>query len=641
MSGALPPALRVCVALALRDIRLHRARTWAAVLVVLVAAAAASTALTTVVRAVAPGSTLSGTTATATVDEHTVRFLMMVAIVALTLATVLVVPVFLVGFRRQVRELGQLAAAGAVPRQLISVVLTSALTVGALGGGGGTVLGLVIGTVITGAPGRPSLAQVVLPLVAALGLTVGLLVLCALCAAYPARLAARLDIMAALRDRVPSAARRSWASRPKLALACVTVALGAPGTLLLRLGSAGGSAPALAGGVLLATAALCGLAALVALVVIGAPVTRPLAARYALRDAGRHLLQILPGASAGAALIAALVAGVVFAGTSSAAETRSYVPVAPVGGALVLAGAEQARDAVSAVAGVRAEARVRTVVGSASWLVLPVAGAPRSLDARPNALNDGGALLGDPELIELFDLPDAAAAALARGQAVGRTTLADAIDDGTLDVRTSTGVVEIPTVAALPVSAPAALLLPAELIDSMQLQLADAGTVVMAARPLVAGDEPRVHEALADGWVMVETGPPAVSATPTQYGLTALACLLTFLVVLLLTTLTREESAADARTLEAVGASPGFVRRAGAVKASVQTGAAAVCGVPAGVGLGLVLLDVRASWIPGTVVEAVIPWSGLAAVILLLPPLVAVAAGAAGERSPALARRSS
>jgi len=90
-------------------------------------------------------------TASATLDDHVVAYLVVFAVVAAIAQVALIAPLFLAGFRRQVAMLGRLAAVKASRRHLVERVLAPAVILGLTG----SVVGLAVGATITGAPGAP------------------------------------------------------------------------------------------------------------------------------------------------------------------------------------------------------------------------------------------------------------------------------------------------------------------------------------------------------------------------------------------------------------------------------------------------------------------------------------------------------
>lgn len=634
-------AVLAVLRLARRDLLAHRARTALAVLVVAVASSLAATTVSAIARTLAPGSSVAqsgaqSAAATGTVDAHVVDFLLIVAFIALVLMVMLIVPVFLTGFRRQMRQLGQLAAAGAAPAHLMGAVLVPAASIGVVGGAIGAVIGYVAGSALTPAPGAPSSAQLLVPALACVAVVLGVVALCLACAAYPARQAAHIAVIDAVRGRTSttgSSSRRPW-------LWVAGLVAGAAGVVLLRSSARTGAVPGLLVGLLLACVALCCLVAVLAASAARIRVARSFSATFALRDASRHLLRVVPGTGAGAAILATLVAAVVFTGSTAANEVRSHIPVAPLGAALVVgASVEEASEAVATVAGVAQAVPVRVVDGTQGVAALSPGQAPVVLDRSPTALTDGRALVADPDVLDLFGLQGAARADLDRGAVVVREDLASSISDGSLTLQNGGGQVHLDAAASLPANAPAGMIVPATLLDELGAQVEQSAVVVVAARALDEADVQAISDALASGFVSVEAGSPVGGSAPTQFLLIGLGAALVFAVILLLAALARDESRADVATLEAVGAGPGFARRVAFTQSFLQALLAVLVGAPTGLALGSVLLELREISVPATGAATQVPWVPLGVAVAVLPALVAFAVAALAPRPTAMARR--
>ncbi len=133
---------------------------------------------------------------TASASARTLSFLLAaVAAVSLLVGGIGIMNIMLVSVTERTREIGLRLAVGARPRDVLSQFLIEATTLASIGGALGVVLGLVIATSIANAAGWPVLVspEAVLIAVGVSGL-VGVFF-----GFYPARRAARLDPIEALR----------------------------------------------------------------------------------------------------------------------------------------------------------------------------------------------------------------------------------------------------------------------------------------------------------------------------------------------------------------------------------------------------------------------------------------------------------
>ena len=268
---------------------------------------------------------------------------------------------FAVGARRQVRELGLLAANGGDRRDIRRVVLAQGIVLGGLGGLVGLALGFVPVLVGWSAWERSAdhafAGLVVVPsdlaLIGGFGVLAGLLA-----AIVPAMSASRVPVLAALSERTPvperpmraplagiallatgaavaflAAARaRALDARYERALAGVDLTAGAPlmdppaTRLYIALSLLGFAAMAL--GLLLAAPALVGAVGRLAR-------WFPLVARLALRDAGRHRHRTAPAICAVVMAVAGTVAIGYVISADDAASRDSYELVLPLGATFV------------------------------------------------------------------------------------------------------------------------------------------------------------------------------------------------------------------------------------------------------------------------------------------------------------------
>ncbi|MFI6323934.1 FtsX-like permease family protein [Nonomuraea sp. NPDC050556] len=343
-------------------------------------------------------------------------------VVMAVLETVLLAgPAFAVGLRRRRRELAMLAAHGASPSHLRTVVLADGLILGGSAAVLATVLGVVLG--IAGSPVAGRLGGMLGPVevpwlyvlgVAALGLVSGLLA-----ALVPAVQAGRQPAALVLAGRTPEIHAR--AGRPRMGLALAVAGLAAT-YLALREDDAW----VLAAAVLIQL----GLVALMPWLVktSGRLAARlPLPMRLSVRDAARHRIRTASAAAAVMATTTTVLAIAISVNSNDVAARDAYYPGLPAGTTMV--GARGADDA--------GWDRVRKLV--AERLPARTVEAGAATDARGRQLmlglttenlrgyhdnsygrNGADLPIGDPSLLRLVQGRDdpVAAAALAGGRAV-------------------------------------------------------------------------------------------------------------------------------------------------------------------------------------------------------------------------------
>lgn len=606
----------VALRLGRRDAAAHRLRS--AMVVVLVAVATGVGALPAVAlaRAVTPGSVLgiSGTRydgledRLVRIDPATFTTLGVVGAVAALQAIVLIAPAFLLGVRRRVRELGVIAAAGASPSDLRRAVLAPGLICGVVGAAVGASVAyvLVLLAIPVGSPGE--LLTGALAAVAA-GLAGTAVAVTA--AWYPAVVAMRESEPGAL-SGVPSLRTVPWILPAALAAVAAGVLLAVHGTA---------SRPvAVIGGVLAAEAGL--IAALgVALGALERVPARGAVTTYVLRDAARHRLRVLPAVAAGVAMVALASAAMVYQHTQHAAEAaRSSFPSAARGSVWVLT--DDSPERLADRAGTSALTPVRAAVGPDGPAVVVVDG--HLLGG--SALTSEGPLVGDRDLAAALGLSPQAGDDLDAGRvlvAEGGQVSAD----GTvvLDVLGGRTGVVVPAAVAEGVGDYAGVILSQDAADELGLTVRGVGVIASDDGPL----DPWQVAALAEGASVVELGtdPPDLHDPATQYGLVAAGILAVLLVTWVTTALAAQEARADLETLEAVGAPPRTRRRITAGQAGLVATLGAWCGVPAGIALGALLVDVQASQAimggrPGP--DLSVPWWPVVALLVVLPVVVAL-----------------
>ena len=219
-------------------------------------------------------------------------------ILALFATGLIVAAAFVVGARRQLRELGLVGAVGGEPRHVRAVVWVGGTTLGLIGGAvgssGGVVLALAIHPFLDDLVGRVVGPLDVNPLVLAAAILMGTAA-ATLSALGPARTAGKLSVMGAL-------AGRTAPPRPPgrvAAFGLIVLIVGGAVTAWATLKDAGGILAA--GLVAMLLGILFGIPLLVS--AVGRFANRlPMTGRLAARDAARH------GRRTGAAVAAAVIA---------------------------------------------------------------------------------------------------------------------------------------------------------------------------------------------------------------------------------------------------------------------------------------------------------------------------------------------
>src|SRR6266511_1155310 len=220
---------------------------------------------------------------------------------ALMIAALVAAAAFAAGVRREIRELGLLAAAGGSPAQLRAAVLARGATLGVAGGLAGLAFGALAAVAV-----HPSLGGIVghlprpisLPPLPLVGVVAAAVLAGTAAAWFPARFAARVPPVEALDARVPGGPPSRHVSRLgilAIVLGCVITAVGVKPIDNL--------AVSLAGLVLLLGGFVACSAALVAAV---EPLARhlPLAGRVATRQAARNRSRAGPAVAAIAVALA-------------------------------------------------------------------------------------------------------------------------------------------------------------------------------------------------------------------------------------------------------------------------------------------------------------------------------------------------
>ncbi|MGI5287372.1 FtsX-like permease family protein [Nonomuraea polychroma] len=588
-----------------------------------------------------------------------------IAVVLIVMETALLAgPSFAVGLRRRRRELAVIAAQGASGPQLRTIVLADGLVLGGVAALLGAVLGIGAGALVESVAARTldwTHGPVDVPWWQVLGV-VSLGVLSGVTAALvPAVQASRQSPVHVLAGRA-SVDMRTRAGRPVL------------GSVLVALGI-GGSFVAVHRGVL--SVAACGAVLVLGLVALmpwlvqatGHLAARlPLPLRLSVRDASRHRVRT---ASAAAAVMAATMGAVtVGIGLSSAyAEREAHrLTVFPAGTltigrydaddqtwSTIRAAAEKALPGVELVPGLRATNQQGTNVNLTMPWDRRACGTTRCTPPDWYRLS---LPIGDERLLELIQgrHDPQAAAALRAGKAVAFD--AGLVRGGMLELTSEVWAVESNTrptrfkvpavVASAAESVQTGALIPASAVTAAGFKVAE--RVVHASHVpadlerldldlgVVAGGgafvdlEQRADESLA-GMLVVLLGGALVLVFGGTFAATGLAA---------------ADMRQDLDTMSAVGGAPVVRRLVVAAQAAYISGLGAVAGLAGGLVSGIALTwpmtrmgdraPGAALFDPGpTTID--IPWSFLAVMVIGLPLLAALVAGAFTRTRLVLARR--
>jgi len=574
-----------------------------------------------------------------------------IAALALMIAMLIVAAAFAAGVRREVRDLGLLAAVGGTPAQLRASVLARGITLGLVGGLAGVALGILAAVAVYPALGRITgrlphpLALPVLPL---LGAAAAAMLAGTAAALFPARFAARVPPVDALHARVPTGPPPRHVSR----LGIVAIVLGSAITAV-------GARPinnlavSLAGPAILFGGFVACSTAVVAAVEPLARRRLPLAGRIAARQAARTRSRTGPAVAAITVALAVPVFVASVALTGQADDRAHWLPAQ---------GQDQLRISYAARSeGEPPPAAVRAVVAAIPGAVaaplrqalFPDEQMPVVVSPRPSVRQTeepSGLYVGDDDLLAALGA-QRAAAHLATGKVVGvgRTTT----DNGRValhreDFRDNAG-------NAASILDPDARALPAAQVDNRPLisvhyviSASEAqrqgltsyprGTLVRAPHAITSDDLQAARAALASyPELTVDAGPgtpPQSVTTPLLMLLFAVSGAVALAVVAAMVALAQAESRTERRTLFAVGASPAVLRGTAAATAALLALLGGVLAVPAGL-LPLAAVDAATS----AAVPLVVPWVGLAVGAVLVPALAAVGSAAltkttSGSRGP-------
>jgi putative ABC transport system permease protein len=578
------------------------------------------------------------------VDASSVAMGALVVLFGLVEVVLIVGSAFAVGARRQVRDLGLLAASGGAPSDVRRVLLGQGLVLGV----GASVLGAAggIGVFLAGVPVYERFAHthvwtrdvdwVVVAALTLLGSLTGVVA-----ALVPAWSIGRLTPLAALSGRFPLRAGESHAHRPAFVLT---------GTGLLALVVAGwwtareyapppvtvpeqqmfASQPSvlplvLGGfGLLMMIGGVVWSAPYVVRRVAGVGRLLPLSGRYAFRDAARHRFRT----AAAAVALTVTVAGAVFAGfvmqaVAATVATESNMP--PHSLMIYVDDYESVRSTPQ-----RADQLVATVARVVGPVTAHTAyrlsrrGAPESeltLAAAGGGYQTVSAV--DPATMRYFAGPHGAAA-LRVFESGGLVTLPGArIRDGVVTAAIRPGArkpgnqLEFRAVTISPSRRTAQGELSQAWVSRSTAQRrgldARPGVILaVARRPITTDDLTRLSV------YGIDTFTPDVDLAQQrwlQLGVLGAAGLVTLLVVGIAVALSAAEGRADQATMAAVGAGPWRRRSLGAMHGLFLGLVGALLGVVIGLPAGVSLMQVDG--VPGVQ----LPWWSVACTVLAVPPL--------------------
>lgn len=593
----------------------------------------------------------------------------------LTQAAIVAAGAFAVGVRRQLRDLGLIAAAGGRPADLRRVVIAAALVLGTAGAVAGVALG--VGAIAAVMPWLDEWLGHRLPGLAVPWTVLGAVALLGLVAAVaaalvPARTAARTPVTAALAGHRPEerpSRRPAIAGIVLVAVGCVLTGAAA----VVRGATTVSSTSSEHGTVVVRSPDVAGVAALVGgalLVVVGLTLTAPALAqalgrvgswtpaslRLALRDLGRHRFR---SGSAIGAVMAALALPIAVGTLVASVEARAFVRDPPrladdqlVLSAHVLAPTEGLPDHTEA-AGVDAATRQAVADAIEIEAMVGVSSLPRSergMDfvlVSPTVTHTGRPGEVDDHWSEELVAVDAVDALRVWGAApddVDRAAQAladgDVVLPGVAQVHESTTEFiarhDLPDRQAVGVDVlgywglPRALISEEAAVD-LGFELGPQQVAARAAAPLDASDRAAVMAAVdldqsGAGEAAATAGSrPTVDVefpsgqgfdpvTLVRFGLLAAAVVVAVTVVAVVLALAGVEGRRDRDTLAAIGASRAMRRRFRAGQALALTFVAGVLAVPAG------LLPVAAALMTrGAGYPLVVAWEGAAVAVVGLP----------------------
>ena len=550
-------------------------------------------------------------------------------------AALVIAAAFAVGLRRRRHEIGLLGSTGATPGGITAALVASAAALATVGGMAGAVAGMAGAALV-----HPRLDDwnhrlnggfEVRPEHLAGALLLGI-VAAVLAAAIPAWGAARVPIRAALGGQRPVTTR----PRAGLGFGLAALTLGLGLLALAPRGDAKLAGLAVVAGPILGILGF-GLASpwlLDGLARRAAPL--PLALRLAVRDAGRFRARNGPVVTA---VLAGMSMSVTVALLSASLESAlDAFPARYRADQLLVEGP----GAAEVVRQMRAELQC---VAAAPLMAVYAAGQPvraRFPGVAARRFTREWVACGDDALLRALGIESSAAAF-----AAGRLIVLDP-PPGVADIELTTWLdgrrLDAPPIAFAPLAQRVSE--PLFVLDEAAL----AGLGLDAGPPLnrslvpwlVRLDTPvtptllaRAQEIAASSTgVLVDADRLHRRPTRGAWRAVFLVCLLTGLIVVLVaTSLSAAESAADERALRSVGAAPGLIRRHAAARAGYLAFLGCLLALPAGLMTAVAL--VRAANFP---LALVLPWRDLGITLVGLPALASGVAwlfGSEGWRGPA------
>ncbi|HEU4912843.1 MAG TPA: FtsX-like permease family protein [Actinomycetes bacterium] len=607
---------------------------------------------------------------------------MIVALAALEV-TLLAGAAFAVGTRRQARALALVAAAGGSRRDVRRVVLAGGLVLG----GAASIAGIATGVGLAAASkpllmawsdsfdfGRFDVPPWELAGIAALGVVTGLLA-----AVLPARSAARQDPVAALGGRRGQVRTPRKVPAIGLVITAVGIGMAALGSSLALamttgLSSAGGMAAQGVAALLAGGAALAQLGLIICSPAVIGLAARwsgrlPLAARLALRDAGRHRGRSAPALAAILTAVTGSTALLLYVAAIDASDREAYQPSWPAGHAGLnlqsvhydpVKGVETVREldpdrAVAALRGVLpgfdAEVVPATVEGCFDQCAEP-AGTALAL---PVHRASGGYLQGG----SYGAMPVGGAATLSAVTGGVSSRQAERVldrggvvsfvpgvvrPDGTVrfEVRDAAEDVEMRHVSlpgaylrGVPDTGTTGFYSP-QAAERLGLDVRPSTLLLDLRRLPTRGEEEAARAALVDagidGWLTVERGYVSDYALGLML-LVGAAAVITLGATGIATGLAQADARADHATLAAVGAAPGVRRRLASAQALSLAALGSLLGIASGFVPALALIGAVRS------LEVTVPWLQLSLVLVGIPLLAGALAFAFTRSRVPLERR--